>query len=413
MRSSVSKGSSGSHPTPLPKTSKASRTRKELSLSDLPATEKDKIARLAQRLISLGREHEQCKARAEETERECQRLGEEHCRLQEENKEAVNRIHTCYGLIRLYQDKLTDMVDLAEERDRGLAVLQFKCDQFQEDIARQAELVASQRTGLESFKLQSSAEAASNAELVKKLESEKKTIMATTIQKDETIETQRKKIAFLESSLALKESAIVNLETSVMRLQGEVDFRAKQQEKEKSAMQEILQKTLSELDTIKSSHLLSAGPHKNEPTVDERVRSEEKSKSEIDVPWDSSASENDLGKSSRKTYPLRKPVVVKRQRKRSISTTAVIAESDAVGEESAEARPVKEGAATKPKSSKISDARATRISDDRFARKNENWVNAVPAKEEGSGVECKRFDVYDGRLFKLLGEIDTLGLHDR
>lgn len=414
MRSSVSKSFIASQPGHPPTKGKAPKVRRELSLSDLPADEKEKIARLAQRLIALGREHEQVKASSVEVEKQCEQLREDHHRLQEENTESSKRIHTCYGLIRLYQDKLADMVALLEEKERERAALQTKCAQCEQEIARQSELIASQRSSLESLKSQSSSEAALNAGLVKKLEAEKKAVMATVIQKDETLVTQRKKIAFLESSLALKESAIVNLETSVMRLQGEVDFRAKQQETERSTMQEILQKTVSELDAIKATHLLKVLPKKSEIHVNEREQSDEIPGMDVDVPWDSNPSRNDCDIPAAKIYPLRKPAVLKKQRRRRSSTPAVVAECDAAAEESEiETRPIVDSEGTRPRTSKTSDVRVSQPTAEGITRRKENLVNSAAGKEAGSGIECKSFDVYDGRLFKLLGEIDAVGGHDR
>ena len=387
------------------------RPSNEPSLADLPAAEKEKIARLAQRLISLGREHEQVRLRAEDLERQCSSLREESLRLTGEREETQRRVLTCYGLIRLYQEKLTQMVSVVEDREREVSTLEKKCRQVEEEVVRQADLIASQRNSIHSIETQLSSQSEMNEDHVKRLENEKKVITVMANEKDEKIETQRKRIAFLESTLAMKESAIVNLETDVMRLRGEVDLRTRQQETEKSAMQEVLQKTLSELDAIKSSHYTMSASSRTVKAVEERNVDNEQHGFEVDVPWDAGTPGNN--KAVTKTFPLRKPAVVKRQRKRRTGQPQVISGNEEDEGCDREGKTTKDCEVKRPSAIQSREMFPPRVSGDLTLRRKENAMNGVSSKEPGGDVECKKYDVYDGRLFKLLGEIDSLGFQNR
>ncbi len=154
-RGSIPSSSSSSiMPKPITKAAISPR-QPPLTLQDLPDEEKQKMARIVERLMAVVAENEDLRAANDKIKQELdllQNIREENdskmSALEEENMVQSAGRATATGLLHLYQTKLVALVETLRKTQSDADKFKEKCTSLEEEVKRMDELVESQRVKL-------------------------------------------------------------------------------------------------------------------------------------------------------------------------------------------------------------------------------------------------------------------------
>lgn len=159
-----------------------------LTLSDLPPNEKAKVARLVDRLVSIGHENETLtKELKEAKEQHTQTIAAldshiaDKMKSLEENRELLTeRLINALGLLQVYQTKVDELSDQVRVKNRTTADVTVMKERYEEEVLRLQELMQSQQETIQ----QSHMRWSSNDALIESLEAQLLTIKAHSLEEE-------------------------------------------------------------------------------------------------------------------------------------------------------------------------------------------------------------------------------------
>lgn len=208
--------------------------------------EKEKVARLAQRLVGLGRDHEQMKLQLIEANTSKLTLEQLLSQSTTDLSTQKETSTTAMNLLSLYQNKINHLADIYEISQKNELKANMKISRLEEDMIRLEALVTSQRLSIDSTKTQANLEIACINDQMKRLQNEIKIYMNQLVDKNACIEN-------LKYSVENQNQQVIQLQSELQCVMNEKMELFSQLSNSKIQLEKVIHTTLVEMDAMKNT----------------------------------------------------------------------------------------------------------------------------------------------------------------